>query len=536
MENKLDSSQAHAVNTGSSRVLVVAGPGSGKTRVLTMRLARLVLDGVRPSGILAVTFTNRAAREMRERAASSGISPKGLTIGTFHSVSLRLLRTFRPDLRLLSRQEQAAIVKALGAERVDDALSSISAFKNGVPDGETDKDLLEGYGRKLEELNALDLDDLVPAATGLVIEKGLRPFSHIMIDEYQDINPAQALFVKELAKGAEGLLAIGDPDQAIYAFRGSDLDCFLNFEKDFPGAEKIMLSRNYRSADKIVQASRTLISRNARRLENAIVPVRGQGAIELVECADEKDEAAFIIKEVEKLMGGLTNLTAADDTGMRFADFAVLTRTNRQAEYIAGEFSASSVPLSLVSSPSAILKDFLERLKSLSAPEVAPLKEYITGEARAFGLRDEALSMIENSLNGMDEAITLDGFLDGVKLSSPADGLDIKADKVKVMTMHAAKGLEWKCVFIAGAEDGFLPMRLRGECDIEEERRLFYVGVTRACDLLYLTHARKRKSWGTQKDGSRSPFIDEMPFELMNKRCLEKKVVKRRPVQKGLFE
>lgn len=537
MTNRLDSAQAHAVNTCASRILVVAGPGSGKTRVLATRLARLVREGVPPSRILAVTFTNRAAREMRERVSSFGISSRGLNVGTFHSVSLKLVRTFRPDMRLVSSEEQAAIVRALGAERAEAALAGISAFKNGViAIDSVDKRILDGYARKLEEMNYLDLDDLVPAAAALVVERCLKPYSHIMIDEYQDINPAQGIFVRELAKGAEGLLAIGDPDQAIYAFRGSDLGCFLDFEKDFPGTEKIMLSRNYRSAGKIVAASRELISRNIRRLENDISPERGGGAIELVECADEKEESSFIIKEIEKLIGGLTSLTASDDTGMRFSDFAVLVRTNRQAEYIADEFAASSVPFSLVSSPSTRLNDFVDRLKSMIAPSGAPLKDLVMGEARAFGLDDGALSLLQTAIDSMDEGAALSELADSVALSGPADCLDIKADKVKITTLHAAKGLEWRCVFIAGTEDGLIPMRVNGECDIEEERRLFYVGVTRACDHLYLSHAKKRKAWGVQREQKRSPFINDMPSELMDVKSLEKKMVKKRPAQKGLFE
>lgn len=537
MSNTLDSCQWTAVNTSAPRALVVAGPGSGKTRVLTMRLARLVKDGVDPSCILAVTFTNRAAREMKERIDSCGIASRGVNIGTFHSISLGLLRKLVPGLKLFGRGEQESIMQELGCGDINQALSDISAFKNGVlSEGKLDKVLLEGYKSRLDELSAVDLDDLVPAATRLLAEKGLKPFSHIMIDEYQDINPAQALFVRELASSAHSLLAIGDPDQAIYAFRGSNLGCFLEFERDYPGAEKILLSRNYRSAEKIVAASTELIAKNTMRLENGIKPVRGGGTIELVECPSEKEEASFIIKEVERLMGGLTNLTAKDDTGMKFSDFAVLVRTNKQAEYIAGEFAASSVPFCLVSSTPALLKDFVQKLKSVEISKGVSLRDFIMGEARAFGLKDDALTILETSMSGLDDGAGIDGLLETIDLSGPSDWLDIKADKVKIMTLHAAKGLEWRCVFIAGAEEGLIPMTLRGESDIEEERRLFYVGITRACDTLYLTHARKRQIWGVQKEQKRSPFIGEMPSELMNSRCLEKKAVKRRPVQKGLFE
>lgn len=502
-----------------------------------MRLARLVKDGVAPSRILAVTFTNRAAAEMRERAVLFGVAPKGLNTGTFHSVSLKLLKTFRPELRLIGRSEQEAIIRGLGFNDVDRALSDISAFKNGVLAKDAiDNEFVEAYRERLDELSAMDLDDLVPVATRLVAEGGLKPFSHIMIDEYQDINPAQARFVKELASNADSLLAIGDPDQAIYAFRGSSLECFLEFERDFPGAELIMLSTNYRSASRIVAASRGLIEKNTRRLENSVTPARNGGTIEAVECATEKDEAAFIIREVERLMGGLTNLTALDDTGMRFSDFAVLVRTNRQAEYIAREFSSSSVPFCLVSSPAALLRDFAQRLKSVSAPGGLSFRDFILQEARAFGLKDDALSMLETAMSGLDDDAGTDGLLEAIELSAPSDSIDISADKVKIMTLHGAKGLEWRCVFIAGAEEGLIPMTLKGESDIEEERRLFYVGVTRACDRLYLTHSRQRHIRGAQREQKRTPFLAEMPSELVNSKRLEKKAVRKKAVQKGLFE
>lgn len=537
MGRDLDEQQRTAVSTAARAAIVVAGPGSGKTGVLAARCARLVSGEEPPSSILAVTFTNRAAKEMKERAGAEGAPARGLTVGTFHSVSLNFLRRHGVPVRLIGRQEQARIAGELSPGRADKTLAAISALKNGaVGRADIDPGLVDGYGRALRELGAVDLDDLVPMATALVRDEGLSPWRHIMVDEYQDINPAQSLFVRELARGAESLFVIGDPDQAIYSFRGSEVGCFLDFEKVFPGAERITLSRNYRSAGRIVRASRALIAKNTRRLDNDIEPVRPGGTIELVECADERQEAAFIICEIERLMGGLTNMSAGDDTGMRFSDFAILARTNRLAEGLAAEFALSSLPFSLVAGQPAHLLAFVEKLKTLALPEGCAAGEFVLAEARAFGLDAASLAAVESAAAASGEGASIDELADAALLSSSADCLDILADKVKIMTMHAAKGLEWRCVFIAGAEDGLIPMTRPGEDGVEEERRLFYVGVTRARDLLYITHARKRKSHGATREMKWSPFISELPPELVSTRQLEQKPRKKRPVQKGLFE
>ncbi|MBW7957612.1 MAG: ATP-dependent helicase [Deltaproteobacteria bacterium] len=537
---KLDSSQEKAVLSAARRILVVAGPGSGKTRILAARFSRLVQNGAGPERVLAVTFTNRAAREMRARVLSTLPGARPENISTFHSLGLRLLREEMPSLRLLARDECRALLKELDAEEPDKALERISAFKNGMAPDVADSGLLSAYSERLESLQAIDFDDIVPASLRLIHSKSGRPFDHIMIDEYQDINPVQAAFVKALAEGAESLLAIGDPDQAIYSFRGSSLRCFLDFEKEFGDTEIIRLGTNYRSGRAIAEASKALISKNTERLPNEAAPAREGGSLEEVECGDEREEARHIIGEIERLMGGLTSLSVSDDIGLRFSDFAVLVRTNRQAELMAEEFARSPIPFHIVKPSGPGLAVFIKILRGLEAPEDMPLQEFVMREAQMACLDSHALGLVEFALKGAAGFEGREGLaclIDELMLDTPSDNLDISADRVNIMTLHAAKGLEWRCVFLAGAEDGLVPMRMKGECDLEEERRLFYVGMTRAMDRLFLLRARKRRTWGESKECRRSPFLEELPAALVEIRRMAAKIPpKKKPVQKGLFE
>lgn len=538
----LDSAQEKAVASTARRILVVAGPGSGKTRVLAARFSRLVRGGARPERVLAVTFTNRAAREMRARVLSSLPGARPENIATFHSLGLKLLRRETPSLRLLAREECRELLKELGADDPGKALERVSAAKNAAAAvvGRAESGLVSAYEERLKSLGAIDFDDIVPRALRLVGSGAAKPFDHVMVDEYQDINPVQAAFVKALADGAESLLAIGDPDQAIYSFRGSSLGCFLDFEKEFGGAEIVHLGTNYRSGKTIADASRALISKNTERLQSEAAPARGGGVVEEVECGDERDEARHIIGEVERLMGGLTSLSVSDDNGLRFSDFAVLVRTNRQAELMADEFGRSSVPFHLVRPPGPGLAAFIRTIRGIEAPEDTAFNEFVACEARKAGLDGGELGLVEAALKGADYEGRegLAGLADELALDTPSDNLDISADKVNIMTLHAAKGLEWRCVFLAGVEDGLIPMRTKGGegGSEEEERRLFYVGMTRAMDRLSLLRARKRMLWGESRESTRSPFLDEIPPNLVAiKRGVARKP-KRRPVQKGLFE
>ncbi|MBI5642175.1 MAG: ATP-dependent helicase [Deltaproteobacteria bacterium] len=533
----LDDNQRRAVSSGSRHILIVAGPGSGKTRVLASRFARLLKDGASPASLLAITFTNRAASEMKARI--TGLSPNRLKldIGTFHSFCFKFLKKTMPGFILFGRAEQAEALRGLGVKAVDRTIDGISAFKNGmVPDAEI-SGILPGYEEALKKAGALDLDDLLLKTIEALDTGGYGLVkTHIMIDEFQDINPVQSRLVKLLGKNAS-VLAIGDPDQAIYSFRGGSLKSFMDFEKDYPGCEVIGLNRNYRSLSAVVSASQAVISNNQERIRNDISFTAEGGRIEILKCADEKAEGEFIVKEIERMMGGLSSLTAGDHhEGMRFSDFAVLYRTNRQADALKEAFSRAPIPIHIVEPPGPDFADFIRHLKSKEVPSGSGIPEFIRAEGDSLGLDKELIDLFLMAANGLGEGEDLSDLLDDMTLIQPTDNLDIKADKVNLMTLHMAKGLEFRVVFMAGAEDEFMPLRLKGGSDVEEERRLFYVGMTRAKEILYLIHAKERRVWGEDKERQPSPFVEEIPEGLAKKVTKEKKAVKKRPVQTGLFE
>lgn len=532
----LDSGQLRAVLSDSRHILAAAAPGSGKTRVLAYRFARLLEKGVPPSDILAVTFTNRAAREMKERIASlASIEPKELNVGTFHGFCLKLLKKELPAFTLSGRDESEYLLKELGFKDAGKLLDRISSYKNGC--GGLDENISEAfsaYEKALKERSALDLDDLMVKALEVLERKNENLFSHVMVDEFQDINPVQGSIIAALAHDCVSLLAIGDPDQAIYAFRGSNVKSFLDFEKDYPDAEVVTLAKNYRSSGKIVAASQKLIENNKERFNKNSIAIRHGGGIELIECGDERAEAEFIIKEIERMMGGLSSLTVKDSDDARFSDFAVLYRTNRQAEALADAFERSPLPFNVITPPGAGFGDFIRRLKNLTLKDT-PLSELVRAEGKCAGLDENLLDIFLSVAEGFEG--TMAEYIEEMVLSKPVDNYDVKADKVSLMTLHASKGLEFRTVFITGVEDGLIPFSFpERETDIEEERRLFYVGLTRAKETLYLLTSKKRKIWGEAREMKPSPFLRELPDKLVSKRGFEKKPVKKRAVQKGLFD
>ncbi|MBI5493140.1 MAG: ATP-dependent helicase [Deltaproteobacteria bacterium] len=544
MENLLeglDREQREAVSSSSKRLLVAAPPGSGKTRVLSLRFARLIKDGVDPSTLLAVTFTNRASIEMRERiSALLPIDPALLNIGTFHSSCLKLLKKKTPLPVLYGREEQRKVLASLGAKRIDTLLERFSSFKNsGVPLSEEEQAAFHAYREALGSQGALDLDDLVPEAISLIEkEPGISPFLHLLVDEYQDINPVQARLVRLLAK--ESVFAIGDPDQAIYSFRGSSVRAFTGFTNDYPGCEVINLKRNYRSFASIVNASSALIAHNTDRIENTAQALKEGGEITAVECGCERAEAGFIIKEIEAMMGGLSSLTVKDHGDLKFSDFAVLFRTNRQGEALAEAFGRSPLPYHYAGPPGGGFYGFMEALRASEIKDDISLPGLIEATGKAIAA-DRYLSGLflhsAKAFGSRPAKDVLPQFLDEMLLSGPSDNLDIKADKVNLLTLHSAKGLEFRVVFIAGFEDGLIPFTPKwNEADIEEERRLLYVAITRSKERLYLVSSDKRKVFGEEIRPERSRFLKELPPALLKKRTIEQKKLVRKPVQKGLFE
>ena len=559
----LDAPQQGAVLAVASHVLVAAPPGSGKTRVLAARLARLVSEGEDPSAIVALTFTCRAAMEMSARVrAILGRDARAGHIGTFHALALRLLRAARPGLQVIGRAAQEEALRSLGIKNVRKIASKISFVKNtSMPEEALAEDLREvmkTYGEHLAEKNLLDLDDLVPGAAALLEEAGpggdgpaveapgpLQGIlgsggpGHILVDEYQDINAAQVRFLRALASRGAGVFAIGDPDQAIYSFRGASLSFFLDFTRHWPGALVMNLATNYRSSAAVVKASSALIGHNTERLGLCPLATRPGGAVRLVECVDDAAEARYIINEIEKRMGGLTTLTsdgAVEDA--RFSDFAVLFRSRRAARTLLGAFGDSSLPYHVAHGPGPGLGEFLSLLRTRTPGAEISLPSYIETEARAAGLSDEVaelLTWLSMRYEGEAAAEVMADFIADAEVYRAGPETGIEVDKVNLLTLHAAKGLEFRIVFIIGAEDGLIPLR-RGDTSVEEERRLFYVGITRATEEALLFRASKRRLYGRMEDTRPSPFLAEMGGHLRVAAPRAQKKRRPRPVQKGLFE
>ncbi|MEW6599575.1 MAG: UvrD-helicase domain-containing protein [Nitrospirota bacterium] len=534
----LNDSQREAVTTTDGPVLVIAGPGTGKTLTIARRISYLVHQGIAPRNILAVTFTNRAAREMQERVASLlGNESRKMFIGTFHVLGLRIMRKYlTDDFVVCDRDGQIEILKAIVRQsRIEDTSNTvrtsyskladrISGIKCGLENvGDELKDIYEKYHAALKEKSAFDFDDLIICPARLLENGGPGEtcadiFKYIIVDEYQDINAAQYRLLRLLAKGTGNICAVGDPDQAIYAFRGADIDNFLHFERDFDSACRVFLSDNYRSTGTILSSSRNVIKNNLKRLDNEVKAVRERGGnIKSISVPDEKSEGRAIVSEIEKRIGGTSHqrMTHTDNDkdysgeSYSFSDFAVIYRTNAQAKAIEEAFDASGIPYQVIGGRSSI----------------------------QAGVRAETIEYLKSLISLPDDALSSPHDSDEAGLLTPADLFDPSADTVALMTMHMAKGLEFRTVFIAGVEDGLIPHTIREDrLDIEEERRLFYVGMTRAKDELFLLHSRKRFLYGERHIPSPSPFLKEIPESLMQFSIVSDSVKKKKEDhQMGLF-
>jgi DNA helicase-2/ATP-dependent DNA helicase PcrA len=526
----LNESQQRAVTAVNGPLLVVAGPGTGKTLTIVRRIAYLIHQGVKPGNILAVTFTNRAAREMKERTeALLGGAARKMFIGTFHLLGFRIIRENRTDdFAIYGRDEQAGLLKPLmggSAKKARQAAETISRIKNFLEaaDGEM-REIYGLYQDALKQRNAFDFDDLIRVAVEMLQQDGTAGkyrdrFKHIIVDEYQDINPAQYRLLRLLARSNAGVCAVGDPDQAIYAFRGADLENFLNFEKDFPGAARITLRENYRSTAVVLNAAGALIRNNRKRMDKELLPTREKGApVTVISAPDERAEGAAVIQEIEHRMGGTSRYWMMQGDFVRdpspgpcrFSDFAVMYRTNAQAAALEEAFAASGIPYQVAGR---------------------------AGNAQARGI-EETLAYLTSLVHADGPAETGPADDREGKLLTSADFFDPRADAVALMTLHTAKGLEFPVVFITGCEEGLTPCAvIQDGADREEERRLFYVGLTRAKDELFLTHTRSRFLYGQKLAPSLSSFVNEIPEAFKESRVVADRTRKQKPEEKqmGLF-
>ena len=637
----LNEPQREAVRHTDGPLLILAGAGSGKTRVLTHRIAYLIEElGVNPWNILAITFTNKAAGEMRQRVDNLvGFGSESIWVSTFHSMCVRILRRFIDRLGYDSRftiydtDDQKTLMKAV-CKKVDIdtkqfkermLLSVISSAKNEmiVPE---EFELNAGgdfaqlkiakvyreYEAQLKANNALDFDDLLVKTVQLlqtqpdVRENYQERFRYIMVDEYQDTNTVQFKLVSLLAGKYRNLCVVGDDDQSIYKFRGANIRNILDFEKEYPDAKVIKLEQNYRSTGNILNAANGVISNNKGRKDKTLWTANGEGEkISLRQFDTAYDEAEFIAEDIKKEVRD----------GASYNDNAVLYRTNAQSRLLEEKFIAMNIPYKIVGGINFYarreIKDILAYLKTvdngqddlsvrriinvpkrgiglttinriqesadergisfyeaLLAPEMIPgagrsaskldsfaaLIEYFKGQAEKESLTDllnEILDMTgyaqnleaddeidaESRLQNIEELLnkaaayeedcedrgekaTLSGFLEEVALVADIDSLEEDQDYVVLMTLHSAKGLEFPHVYLAGMEDGLFPsyMTITGDDpeELEEERRLCYVGITRAEQQLTLTCARKRMVRGETQYNRISRFVSEIPPELLD--------------------
>jgi len=637
----LNPAQREAVLHRDGPILVLAGAGSGKTRVLTTRIARLIeVHGVDPREILAVTFTNKAAGEMRDRVERLlGRSTRGMWIGTFHAIGARMLRAAShlvertPSFTIYDQDDSLSVIKRLmERHRVSSKQyapraiqSAISDAKNAlVAPSEYESLAMDPFARTVAPIyhdladalrlaNAVDFDDLLLLPVRLLRENPNQlaayrdRFRYILVDEYQDTNRAQYQLVRLLAGEVGNVLVVGDDDQSIYGWRGADIRNILDFTKDFPSAVIVRLEENYRSAPPILDVANAVIRANTGRMGKTLRATRAGGErVTTLRALDERDEADWIIEELAARRGNMN---------LELRDFAVLYRTNAQSRALEEALRRRAIQYRLVGAVRFYdrreIRDLMSYLKLVANPDddeafrravavpkrglgettlemlaEAARRERLSMFAAASrdklieGLRpaarlalsqfvalierlrvsaqeaavDELLREIVRAVNyldylkaegpesaermeNVDELITgaaelvadelgevglrpLDHFLQRATLIADVDGLDASADAVTLMTLHNAKGLEFPVVFISGLEDGLFPLaRAYDEpAQLEEERRLFYVGITRAERKLYLTHAEERRRNGEFLASRPSSFLVEIPDSLLDKR------------------
>jgi DNA helicase II / ATP-dependent DNA helicase PcrA len=543
--SQLDDDQRSAAETVDGPLLLVAGPGSGKTRTLTYRIAHLIAArSVAPEACLAITFTRRAAAEMRERlAALLPDRAEQVAIHTFHSLGLSILRenpstaSLHRGFRVAGEVERAALLAEtldVSTSKAERLLRAISKGKraHGRPDDGAGE--AAAYSRTLATRNWIDFDDLVALpALALSQDSALAALYRsrwpwISVDEFQDVDAQQYRLLELLAPPAANLCVIGDPNQAIYGFRGADASCFDRFRQDYPAARIVHLKRNYRSTGTIVTAAAQVI---ASRADEPIAEIvrEMQERIAIHTAPSERAEAESVVKAIEEMIGGHSFFSIDSGRAIRapesqrsFADFAVLYRTETQSAALCEALERSGIPYKrnshrpLMDEPAvrALLEELGEDGEATTLAD-----ELRAAAARLAEQGDAGVMTAFQRLVALGEACGNDRMRlkDAAALTTDAEFWDARADRVSLLTLHAAKGLEFPVVFIVGLEDGLLPLHWNepDEAAMAEERRLFYVGMTRAKDRLILSHARQRLWRGRLRTLEPSPFLRDIEAELV---------------------
>ncbi|MGH3897295.1 MAG: UvrD-helicase domain-containing protein [Pseudonocardiaceae bacterium] len=555
----LDPEQRAAAELTEGPLLIIAGPGTGKTRTLTHRIAHLVTaHGVAPQHCLAITFTRRAAEEMAQRLAA--LTPKQapkLTIATFHSLGVRILREqheragLGPNFGIADQTQQMAIATEITGDekQARRLLTDLSRQRRtGGPEmelaGTADRYTKAQYTKTLRQRDLVDFDDLVALPVTLLesdpdLAAAYRDrYRWISVDEYQDVDEQQYRLLSQLASPHGNLTAIGDPDQAIYRFRGADVGFFLRFQQDFPGAHTVALTRNYRSGAKILTAALHVISPTTLVPDRVLRPMGAHGdcLVGMHQAPTEQAEASFVVRTIEQLLGGVSfhsfdsGRVDSDGTGkLGFSDFAVLYRTDRQARALMDALTRAGLPFQKRSHDRLADRPGVERILGeltyapASDAEKMPVLERLGYAASAVLNRLPGAEREDAEIHAAVDLLTpladrcgddLERFRTELSLGVEVDTWDPRADRVSLLTLHAAKGLEFPVVFVVGCADGLLPLHWPGMApDTEqvcEERRLLFVGMTRAQQHLYLSHAAERVRHGTCWTTSRSPFLADL--------------------------
>ena len=630
----LNDKQYEAVTKTQGPCLVIAGAGSGKTKVLTHKIAYLIEhEGAKPWDILAITFTNKAANEMKERITNLiGEAAKDIWMGTFHSICVKILRRFIDRIGfdssfiIFDTSDQKTRVKGcLRDLGIDDkmftdrsVLSEISNAKNEMlePDqyqlranGDFRKEKIatvyELYQKRLKENNAIDFDDIINYTIKILLENPdimeyySNKFKYVLVDEYQDTNKSQFTLVTMLASKHGNITVVGDNDQGIYSFRGADISNILNFEKDFPGTKIIKLEQNYRCTGNILKAANAVIKNNEVKYKKELWTQNEEGNLPKVyQAKNEYDEGAYVVEQIEHLKR---------EEYYKYSDFAILYRMNTQSRAIEDILRRENIPYKIIGGlkfyerkeikdiiaylrliqngndnlslkriinepKRGIGKTSLDKVEQLSIQtgismyeiiknaeqyglnrvylnsrefvncieelkakkEELPISELIKQTLKKSGytkaLENEKTIEAENRIENLDEFLTvaiefeeqeaentLSAFLEGITLSSDIDNLEEDEDYVTLMTLHSAKGLEFPVVFLVGMEEGIFPgyKSISEPTELEEERRLCYVGITRAEEHLFLTCSKQRTIFGSTSYNPVSRFLGEIPEDLL---------------------